>query len=398
MGAVRTRTSWRDVLFVLVLALGYSSSLSAHSLAVQASLRISPDRYALSSDWTSPEKWAWRQIAEGRVANFDALLAVGSDSGRNADNRFDDSRRVLRSSFLRTLLAHPFSGPHMPSEGIRIRGAVFDGDVDVPDVVLDRVLLIVDSRFTGKVVLSRLSTPTSISFDGSHFEKEISLGSAKIGGAFLMQRSELASLVLRNARIDGNVSMNGSRIAGNLNMNGSTVRGSLFLKGGRYADIDLRSASIGRQFVARGSTFDGVVDLNGLSAGGPLLMDGAQFQDVVLRGARVGGQVSVSDSVFRGPFDASSMTVAEDLIMHAAKFDGPVTLAAIEVAGSVDLGAATLNKLELHGASVQGDLFFGGGGLPVKWVNSVASDDRPRGPFLSLWNTSVGGLIDAAES
>ena len=169
-----------------------------------------------------------------------------------------------------------------------------------------------------------------------------------------MQRSELASLVLRNAAIDGNVYMNGS-----------SVRGSLFLKGGKYAEVDLRSATIGRQLVARGSTFDGVVDLNGLSAGGPLLMDGAQFQDVVVRSARIGGQLSLSDSVLRGPLDASSMTVAEDLLLHAAKFDGPVTLASIEVAGSLDLGAATLNKLELHGASVQGDLFFGGGGLPV---------------------------------
>ena len=266
------------------------------------------------------------------------------------------------------------------------------------DVALDRVLLIVDSRFAGKVVLSRLSTPTSISFDGSHFEKEIVLGSARIGGALLMQRSELASLVLRNAAIDGNVSINGSRIEGNLDMNGSTVGGSLFMKGGRYAEVDLRSATIGRQFVARGSTFDGLVNLNGLSAGGPLLMDGAQFQDVDLRSAGIGGQLSLSDSVFRGPFNATSMTVAEDLIMHAAKFDGPVTLAAIEVSGSVDLGAATLNKLELHGASVRGDLFFGGGGLPVKWVYSVDSDGRPRSPFLFLWNTSVGGLIDDPES
>ena len=399
MGVLRTRKNRRGVLFVLLLALGYSSSLSGKSPeSAQASQPISSDLSSLSSDWTSSEKWAWRQISEGYVADFDALLASVSDSGRTADNRFDDSRRILRSSFLRALVGRPFSGPHLPSEGIRIRGAVFDGDVDLRDAVLDRVLLIVDSRFVGKVVLSRLSTPTSLSFDGSHFEKEVLLGSARIGGALLMQRSELASLVLRNAAIDGNVSMNGSRIAGDLDMNGSSVRGSLFLKGGKYAEVDLRSATIGRQLVARGSTFDGVVDLNGLSAGGPLLMDGAQFQDVVVRSARIGGQLSLSDSVLRGPLDASSMTVAEDLLLHAAKFDGPVTLASIEVVGSLDLGAATLNKLELHGASVQGDLFFGGGGLPVKWVNSVASDGRPRSPFLSLWNTSVGGLIDAPES
>ena len=286
----------------------------------------------------------------------------------------------------------------MPSEGIRIRGAVFDDDVDLRDFALNRVLLIVDSRFAGKVVLRRLRTPTSIAFDGSHFEKEVVLGSAKIGGDLSMQRSELVSLVLKNATIDGNVSMNGSRVEGNLDMNGSTVRGSLFMKDGGYADVDLRNATIGRQFLARRSTFDGLVDLNGLSAGGPLLMDEAQFQDVVLRSAGIGGQLSLSDSVFRGPFDASSMTVAEDLIMHAAKFGGPVTLAAIEVSGGVDLGAATLNKLELHGASIQGDLFFGGGGFPLKWVNSVASDGRPHSPFLLLWNTSVGGLIDAPES
>ena len=385
--------------FVLMLALGYAFLLSGTSPAsAQASQPESSDLHSLPSGWTSAEKWAWRQIGEGYVADFDALLGTGSDSGGNAHTRFDDPRRILRPAFLRALVARSVSGPRMPSAGIRIRGAVFDGDVDLRDAVLDRVLAVVDSRFAGKVVLRRLSTATTISFDGSHFEKEVSLGSARIGGALLMQRSELVSLVLKNAVVDGNVSLNGSRIAGNLDMNGSTVRGSLFLKGGEYAGVDLRSASIARQFVARDSVFDGVVDLNGLSAGGPLLMNGAQFRDVVLRSARVGGQLSLSDSVFGGPFDAYSMTVAADLIMHAARFDGPVTLAAIEVAGSIDLGAATLNKLELHGASVRGDLFFGGGGLPVKWVNSVASDGRLRSPFLSLWNTSIGGLIDAPES
>ena len=398
MSVVRSSTNRCGVLLVVVLALGYSSSFSAHSLAAPTSQPTSTNLSSLSSDWTPSEKWAWRRIAEGYVADFDALLGTGSDSGRTVDSRFDDSRRILRPSFLRALVARPSSGPHIPSEGIRIRGAVFDGDVDLRDVVLNRVLLIVDSRFAGKVVLRRLSTPTSIAFDGSHFEKEVVLGSARIGGALLMQRSELASLILRNAAVDGNVSMNDSRVEGKLDMNGSSVRGSLFMKDGGYAEVDLRSATIGRQFVARGSTFDGLVDLNGLSAGGPLLMDEAQFQNVILRSADIGGQLSLSESVFRGPFDATSMTVAEDLIMHAAKFDGPVTLAAIEVSGSVDLGAATLNKLELHGAVVQGDLFFGAGGLPVKWVNSVGSDGRPRSPFLSLWNSSVGGLIDAPES
>ena len=100
--------------------------------------------------------------SDDRIADIDTL---NTPSGKLVR---DDSSRILRPSFLRALLARPTSGPHMLSEGIRIRGAVFDGDVDLRDVALDRVLLIVDSRFAGKVVLSRLSTPTSISFNGSH--------------------------------------------------------------------------------------------------------------------------------------------------------------------------------------------------------------------------------------
>ena len=168
------------------------------------------DGSELPSGWSSAETWAWSQITEGRVADFDAILGTAKDSGKQTHERFGDPRRVLGAAFLHAVLTQEQFRGAVPPEGVRIRGAVFDGDVDVRDAVLTRVLEISDSWFAGKVRLNRLRTSTSVSFDGSTFEDELWLDSVRIGGNLNMTNGELGHVMLKTAEIDGDFAMSRS--------------------------------------------------------------------------------------------------------------------------------------------------------------------------------------------
>ena len=385
---------------LLLLAAGSWTPASGESAAsARVDQTCSVDAPALPSGWNSSETWAWGQIAEGRVADFDALLGTARGSGQQTDDRSGDPRRVLGAAFLRAVLTREQLGAAVPPEGVRIRGAVFDGDLDVRDAELTRVFEISDSLFAGKVIFNRLRTSTSVSFDGSTFEDELCLDSVRIGGNLVMTHGEFGRVVLKTAEIDGEFAMSRSSVTGELNLNGSTVRGSLFLKDGTFAGVDLTTVTVGRQLITSGSAFNGTFEAGGLSTGGHLLMnDGVRFGDVVLRGARIGGQLNLSRSAFGGRFDGESMIVDQDFHMVDAKFDGATQLPFIRVAGSVDVGGATLSVLNLSGATIGKDFAFGAGGNTVRWVGSVDADGRTRNPWMSLWSASVGGLVDATES
>ena len=370
------------------------------STAPAGSARACGLRAPLPLAWTAPERWAWGQICQSRPAHFDALLGTRKDSGRQTPDRFGDPRRVLSAGFLRAVLVQEPFRSAVPPEGIRVVGATFDGDVDLPDAVFVRFLGIFDSKVSGKSVLSRLRTPATIAFIRSTFEDDFSLASASIGGSLNMTDSTFGDVAVKTAEIAGAVSMNGSRVIGRLDMNGVTIGGSLHLSNATFGEVDLIAATVGQQLNAGGSTFNQTLHMSGLSAGGALLMHrGSTFADVGLGNARVGGQFNVSDAVFRGELDAAGMSIEQDLLMNGARFEGAVELPRVRVAGDMDLAGAVLADLNLYGATVGKDLYLAAPGGPnVQWRAHAARGTPAHRPVLNLLDTSVGGLIDQPGS
>ena len=401
MGFARWKNaSWGPALGLLLLVAGTSSPASGASETSAGDGRgCSADPSTFPAAWSTSETWAWGRICEGRAADFDTALGTAKKSAQHTDDRFGDARRMLGADFLRTILTREQFRGAIPPEGVRIQGAVFADDVDLRDAVLTRVLGISDSRFRGKVTMNRLRTPTSVSFNGSKFERELWLDSVRIGGNLVMTNGEFGRVVMKTARIDGDFAMSRSNVTGALNMNGATVGGNLFLKNGTFGEVNLTNAVVGRQLNTGQSTFNGTLQMGGLSTEGHLMMnDGTKFEEVVLRGARIGGQLSLSDAVFGGRFDGESMMVERDLHMVRARFDGVTDLPLISVGGSVDVGGAKLNALNLTGARVGNQLVFGAGGDTVRWASSEDGEGRTRSPLIILWDASVAGLVDDAGS
>ena len=388
----------RGMLLILATAwILVSGPSSASAWDEQACRR---DASTLPAAWSKTERWAWEKICNGEVADFDDKLNTTKASGRKTVDRFEDRGRRVGADFLRTILTSDRLRIAIPREGVRIRGAFFETDVDVRDAVLAHVFEISDSRFTGKVMLNRLHTPTSISFDGSAFEGELWLDSARIGGNLKMTNARFnQGVMLKRAGIDGDISMSHSHVEGRVNMNGAAVGGSLFMHEGTLDNVNLTSAKVDGQVQMSGATVDGKVAMGGMTIGGHLLMNGeGEFEDVVLRGARIGGQLSLSRSRFRNGLDGQSMTIEQGLQMQGAVFEGAVDLPFIEVGGAVDVGEATVGALNLSGARIDKDLALGAGGRTIRWTNSKDSDGKISRPAILLWNTSVGGLVDDADS
>lgn len=287
----------------------------------------------------------------------------------------------------------------MPREGVRIQGAVFDAAIDLRDAVLAWPLGINDSRFGGEVQLNRLRTPTSVTFSGSHFLHTLWLDSARIGGNLGMQDGRFAHVVLKTAEIDGDLNLSRSRVADDVNMNGSTVHGTLFLKAATLRGVDLTNATVGRQLNAASSKFSGTFEAASLSTGGHVLMNkGARFADVLLRGARIGGQLSLSGSSFAGRLDGESLAVGQDVHMSNVQFERAAEIPLSKIAGGLDVGGTTFTALNLSGATIPKDFWFGAGGDTVRWAESGGIEGRRHNPLLLLWNASVGGLVDNPDS
>ena len=317
---VSTRSSLMWPLLLLVAG-GWTPASGDSAASARIDQPCGVDVPAVPSGWNSSETWAWCQIVDGRVADFDALLGTVKGSGKQTYDRFGDPRRMLGASFLRAVLTRRQLGSAIPPAGVGIQGAVFDGDLDIRDAVLTHPLGIFDSRFPGKVVFNRLRTSTSVSFDGSTFEDELWLDSVRIGGSLNMTNGEFDYVMLKTARIDGDFAMSRSNVKGEVNLNGSTVGGSLFLKCGTFTGVELTNATVGRQLITSGSTFNGEFEGGGLSTGGSLRMtDGSRFGDVILRGARIGDQLILSRSAFGGRLDGESMIVDQDV--HMVEYQG----------------------------------------------------------------------------
>ena len=93
------------------------------------------------------------------------------------------------------------------------------------------------------------------------------------------------------------------------------------------------------------------------------------------------------------------MSVERDLFMYAARFERPIELVSVRVAGSIEVGDATLSGLNLYGATIGKDLSFGVlGEGSAKWHNFVDDNGVTQSPMVWLWNASAGALVDFAGS
>ena len=109
---------------------------------IQAQGRMGAE-VAFEERWSKPERWAWKPICAGQVANFNK--DKDELDPRKPDGWNDE--RKLSPEFLKEILLQEAYRSATPIMGVRIIGACFPEPIDLAHVRLDRQLWLRQCRF-----------------------------------------------------------------------------------------------------------------------------------------------------------------------------------------------------------------------------------------------------------
>ncbi|MGH7381602.1 MAG: hypothetical protein ACREKR_05150 [Candidatus Methylomirabilales bacterium] len=359
-------------------------------------------------DWTAQEKWAWKHVCEGIIADFNE----GEEYGGRLDPKTSDGwpeSRVLRPAFLETILLHEPYRSSVPRQGVRISGAWFKDHLDLSNATLAHPLYLEGCRFDLPVDLSFLRTFEVVSLGGSAFEAEVNMRRAKIdrglamhsckfagnltmdslevnGDLYMHEHAEFADVNLNGCKIAGHFDMSGSLFTGNLTMNGLKVGGALLMrKVTASGEVDLGGGNIVDQISMIGAHFRSKLNMNGLQVGGLVSMsEGAEFAEVDLTSAKIGRQLSMIGSKFTGGLIMNNVEVSGSLFMRDGAEFAEVSLVKAMIENDLSMiGSQFKGKLNMNGVLVRGSLLMRG---PATFAE------------VHLGATRIGGSVDMSGS
>jgi hypothetical protein len=381
------------------------------------------------TDETTPEGWAWAQIRNDRIADFNIHCGT-SALDPHAKTGWDDPCRQVSAQFIEDILIVPKWRDQVLRRRVRLRGAHISGPLNLSDAEITAEVWLDASRIDGDVYLADSRWSRSLSFDGTMVTGRLDAERLRSESDVYLKHAMFGQEVnLLGAKIDGALGMDGSSFATIVELNRLIVGGALFMRdhatfGG---DVDLAAAKVGSNLEMSSSSFAAAVDANSLNVGGDLLMrDHATFgSEVNLVGAKVGGNLEMENSSFSDTVTAESLAVERNLFMRGATFGGTVELFGAKISGSLDLGSSTATNIDLSNAET-GEFRFGGlkwrcsndkapapadtataapGGKspPLRWPlgNSdwrTARCDGADAPKLTLRNAHVSSLQDSPDA
>ncbi|HEU0157569.1 MAG TPA: hypothetical protein VFQ82_15975 [Stellaceae bacterium] len=276
--------------------------------AVPAVAQPASDQSAVAASWAAD------QIKHHRVADFDRRCGW-LDPNEDSDGRWSDPCRTLHPEDVVALLL----ADDVPREGVRIEGARIDGALDLTAAEIKHEVSIVNSRLDGPLRLSRAVLARRMMLDGTRLAGLLDGRELHAQSDLLMRSGTVAKgdVVLIDARIGGNLDLEGSHFEKSVKAERLQLSGSLFMN--RHAVFD---------------------------------------DDVTLHYATIGGNLELETSAFATGLKAEGVKVSHHMFMVNAVFEQPVSIPYAHISGNLDLSGGVFTRIDLSEATVSQTLIL----------------------------------------
>ena len=336
--------------------------------------------------WTKQEQFVWLNACAGKAADFNKEPGYGGDLDPKSPQVLPESR-ILRSSFLETILLKDKYRSALTRLGVRISGARFTETIDLRNAELEHDLWLDRSLLEKDVNLETIETGRRIAFDGSRILGTFNADGARISEDLSMHQTEFFyDVILSRAHIGNLIDLRNATVRGMLDMNGITVDQALIMRDkAQFKDIDLLGARIAGTIDLRSSSVTGVLSMYQIHVGQDLFMrDGAQFKEINLGDAHIAGQLDLRGSTVAGMLAMNGSSVGQGLFMRDKANFTEIDLAVAHISGPLDLsGSAVAGMLNMNGISVD---------------QGLVMRDKAHFKDINLVSAHIGGVFDLSSS
>jgi hypothetical protein len=325
------------------------------------------------------KKFAPRQLSPAEEKLFRAAEIGEIASAVTGDEKQDDpvntadchADRVVRAECIAWLCTDREASALVTYHGIQIIGMRIDGELDLSDAEIKFPFRILDSTFTGRIVLQ----DTQLPFLALHccLIKELDGDRLEVSGSVFLRHGFKAEgeVRLSGATIGGNLECDRAQFSNSngpaLTADGIEIKGDAFLGNGFKAEgeVKLLGATIGGNLDCVDAQFS---NSNGpaLSAGQVEIKGSASLRDgfnakgeVGLSGATIGGDLDCVDAQFsnsNGPaFSADRVEIKGDAFLRDGfKAEGQVRLLGATIGGNFECDGAQFSNWNGDALSADG--------------------------------------------
>jgi hypothetical protein len=326
------------------------------------------------------------------------------------------SVRELSPDFIRSILRdEPYrSSLHTP---VAVLGAHLSSSLDLSGSVLLNALSLNNSRFDstanfggvevqelsckhcyfrGGATMNAINVKDSVDLEAAR-GTDIQLNSARIGLHAILTNGNFRSVLLRDARIEGDLLLVGASTQGVIDGDSAHLTGRALLRFGNFATIKFRNTTIG-SVLELSNSIAKKIDLDQIDVGKAVFLlcekgrcthARRQFGDIDLREARIGGDLSFNGAS-GGKIEGYQTDVKGDVSLSEGRFTS-ATFRSGRIGGTLRISNALFESLDLTATTIDGDLILerrqntrAPGALILRNASVHAIDDRP-------WNCSAFG-------
>jgi hypothetical protein len=307
--------------------------------------------------WTRQEQFVWLRICAGKEANFNKEPEYGGNLDPKSAALPDS--RILRPSFLETILLADKYRNALTRLGVHIYGARFTDPVDLRNADFSHDLWINGSLLEKGANLESLRSSRRVAFDDSKIVGAFDASRMRTDQDFSMHQAVLVgNLSLVRAYVGNELDLSGTTVSGTVDMNTIDVGRTLYMGNkAHFNAINLVVAHIG-QVDLSGSTVTGYLNMDGIRVDQYLFMrNKAQFAAIGLFAARIGSGLQLNSSTVTGLLNMNGIQVDLDVEMKDKATFKTVTVVAAHIGGSLYLNDATIDgELNLNRASTGNQL------------------------------------------